>query len=129
MEMPIGEFLDRYSIIKLKYLHTDGENEEEFFTYKAEFYDLLTKHLEWPLSTYFDQLYSINKEIWDFESNLRKGKDILHLTEVGQAAIKIRNANRLRKRIINELVDLTGEGFKDIKMNHASEEISDACSS
>lgn len=129
MEMPIGDFLDRYSIVKLKHKYTKGENDEEFQAFHREFLFIIAKHSEWTLLTYFEALYDINKEIWGYEADLRRGNTNMQLEDIGLAAINIRNANRLRKRIINELVDLTGQGFKDIKMNHASEEISNACSS
>lgn len=146
MEMPIGEFLDRYSIVKLKYTYLGDEIKEEHQTYLEEFLKLLKKHPEWHLLDYLEQLHSVNRKIWGLESNLRKGndreydttqielccytkEDLLQLAAVGQAAINIRNANRDRVKIRNEIAEKTGTGFTSPKIDHASEEITDASSS
>lgn len=50
-----------------------------------------------------------------------KGKEnLLGLEEVGRRAILIRGKNKIRVGIKNEMVEKYEEGFKDIKMNHAS---------
>lgn len=140
MEMPIGEFLDRYSIVKLKYTYVGDEIKEEHQAYLEEFLSLIKEHPKWHLLDYLEQLHSVNREIWGYESDLRKGKveeyivtstqlsqeELLQLAAVGQAAINIRNANRDRVKIRNEIVEKTGSGFVSPKIDHASEETSNA---
>jgi hypothetical protein len=135
MEIPIGDLLDRMSISRLKCAHI-GESQcfEEYETYRQAFESLLLEH---PiLQSYAEQLLEINAEIWSYESDLRQGhlekydtscievlsqESLLQLAAVGLAAVRIRNANRRRKTLINQLVEMTKTGWRDVKCNHASE--------
>jgi hypothetical protein len=70
---------------------------------------------------YFKSLYDINGKIWDMESEIRKGLDAkLGLDEIGRRAIKIREANKTRVALKNEIAKKTKSGFEDVKMNHIS---------
>jgi len=69
-----------------------------------------------------ERLYDINGKIWDLESDIRKGKEgELGLEEVGRRAIMIRELNKKRISVKNQITEETNMGFKDVKMNHASE--------
>lgn len=116
MKMPISEIADRYSITLLKNERIEGVNlTNELNIYREE----LNKYED--IQNYLDRLYQINGEIWDLESDIRKGKEnLLGLEEVGKRAIMIRGKNKIRVGIKNEMVEKYEEGFKDIKMNHAS---------
>jgi len=71
---------------------------------------------------WLNELYIVNAKIWDLESDIRKGKEgELGLEEVGRRAILIRNLNRERVALKNKIIEETGIGFKDVKMNHASQ--------
>jgi hypothetical protein len=119
MKMPIGEICDRYSIAVLKKERANAENEKEIS-------DLLFEIKEYENSNpkikhYIKLLIDVNGKIWDLESDIRKGKEgELGLEEVGRRAIAIRELNKIRVGYKNEIVDLFNEGYKDIKMNHAS---------
>jgi len=122
MEMPLPEILDRMSIIKLK-IERIGEPhlKKEYEEYKKALEEFKGKggiiDKNW-----LENLYEINKKIWDFESAIRQGKEgELGLEEVGRRALAIRDLNKERISVKNEIVEKTGIGFKDIKMNHASE--------
>ena len=39
--------------------------------------------------------------------------------EVGRRALRVRDLNRIRMKVKNDIIDLTGNGFKDCKMNYA----------
>ena len=41
------------------------------------------------------------------------------LDEVGYRALRVRDLNRIRMKVKNDIIDLTGIGFKDCKMNYA----------
>jgi hypothetical protein len=41
------------------------------------------------------------------------------LNEVGSRALRVRDLNRIRMKVKNDIIDLTGNGFKDCKMNYA----------
>ncbi len=121
MEMPLPEVIDRFTICKLKLERIKEEHlRKEYDTFLGEIDGLREKGLineEW-----IDRLYDLNGKIWDLESDIRKGKDDeLGLEEVGRRAIKIRELNKLRITMKNKIVESTGLGFKDVKMNHASQ--------
>lgn len=125
MEYPLSEIIDRYTIALLKKERIiDANNERELLELVIEINIFLDKNKDTTetLLNYQNSLYHINGEIWDLESDIRKGKEnILGLEEVGRRAIMIRGLNKKRVGIKNEIVTLTGTGFIDVKMNHASE--------
>ena len=121
MEGPLAELLDRLVIVKLKMERVSGsEKEKEYEFYKKEL-ELYKKNGFKINDKWLEELYKVNGKIWDLESDIRKGKEgLLGLEEVGRRAIAIRDLNKIRIRIKNEIVEETGSGFKDIKINHAS---------
>lgn len=115
MKMPISEIADRYSIALLKNERADADNKVEIHTLHKELIQY-SGALE-----FVSKLKDVNGKIWDLESDIRKGKEgELGLEEVGRRAIAIRELNKIRVGYKNQMVQLYGEGFEDIKMNHAS---------
>lgn len=116
MKTSIGEVVDRYTICKLKRerLGLDVSDEvgqllEEMNNYKG-------------LDTYIDRLYKVNGDIWNLESDIRKGNEaILGLEEIGRRALKIRDFNNIRVGIKNEINSNFREGFVEFKGDHGSE--------
>lgn len=122
MKLPISEILDRYSIAILKKVRANAENEKEIKDLENVIsnYRLINEKI---ISEYIDNLLDINGKIWDLESDIRKGKEgELGLEEVGRRAIKIREFNKIRVGYKNKLVEFFDEGYKDIKINHASQD-------
>jgi hypothetical protein len=120
MKMPIGEILDRYSIAILKKERASAENQQEIEDLTQEIESYKQTHEEF-INEKIDKLIEINGMIWDLESDIRKGREgELGLEEVGRRAIKIREFNKIRVGYKNDVVEVFGEGYKDIKMNHAS---------
>jgi hypothetical protein len=120
MEMPISEIADRYSICLLKSerIHdTDiSEVNRELNILKNE----LNKFNN--INDYINSLYNINGQIWDLESDIRRGKEKeIGLEEVGRRAIAIRELNKKRIFIKNEIVKKYNMGFTELKMYHASQ--------
>lgn len=116
IKMSVSEISDRYSICLLKSERTTEDMTEELVLYKKELNNYLN------IMEYVDQLYNINAMIWNLESDIRQGKEEeLGLEEVGRRALKIRDINKKRITIKNKIVDVYGEGFRDIKINHGSE--------
>lgn len=117
IKMPISEIADKYSICRLKEERAAVDMSEEMKIYEEE----INKY-NGSIWNYVNRLYDINGEIWYLEADIRSGREgELGLEEVGRRALKIRDWNRKRVAIKNEIVELFGEGFKDIKVNHASE--------
>ena len=138
MEIPVGDLLDRFAIARLKAVHLDDEDATAQMTALGQAIDKLAhEHVDWNLHEYVRKLTDVNQEIWGYESDLRQGKlkkyqvdeflttlgreELLQYAAVGLAAVRIRDANKKRKSIINELVELTKTGWKEVKVNHASE--------
>jgi hypothetical protein len=120
MKMPISEILDRYSIAILKKERANAENEKEIndLLNEIEVYKNINSFF---IENKIRELIQINGKIWDLESDIRKGKENeLGLEEVGRRAIQIREFNKIRVKYKNEIVDIFDEGYKDIKINHAS---------
>lgn len=120
--MPLPEILDRMSILKLK-IERIGEThlKMEMQEYEKALKDFEKRGVRIN-SEWIKELYEVNGQIWDLESDIRKGKEKeLGLEEVGRRAIAIRELNKKRISIKNKIVEETGIGFRDVKMNHASE--------
>ena len=128
MEMPLAEIFDRISILKLKIERVNEPHLKNELEYAMHHLNLRIEQLK-KIGTYFDlkeewinKLHEVNGKIWDLESDIRKGKEgELGLEEVGRRAIEIRNLNKIRISIKNEITEITGSGFKDVKVNHASQ--------
>lgn len=121
MEMPLPEILDRMSIVKLKIERIGEPHLKKEFTE----YEKAVKEFEKKGVTiepfWLKELCDLNGKIWDLEADIRKGKEgELGLEEVGRRAIVIRELNKKRISVKNEIVEKTGLGFRDVKMNHAS---------
>jgi hypothetical protein len=114
---PVIELVDRYSIACLKYDKTQA-NKEELDFYKQQLSDyniiVITKEIE--------DLYTIHKQIWELESQLKSGKeDELPLEEIGRRAIAIRDLNNKRIKLKNQAAEKLGCTVREIKQDHLSE--------
>jgi uncharacterized protein YdcH (DUF465 family) len=121
MEMPLPEVIDRYTIVRLK-SERIGKDEvaDEFAALEATLTDYRKRGVQIK-DEWVERLYELNGQIWDLEHDIRAGKEgELGLEEVGRRAIQIREINKQRVGIKNQIVGETGHGFKDVKMNHAS---------
>ncbi len=118
---PIPEVADRYTIAVLKierldHTEIDLDDMQKQIDYYKQGLDLANK----ALSKLVNDLYEINGKMWDAEHSIRKGQDEnLGLEEIGKRAILIRDLNRIRMKVKNDIIELTGDGFKDCKMNYA----------
>lgn len=120
--MPLPELLDRWSILKLKIERIKEPHLNlEMEAYQKALDEFEEKGIEIK-KKWLDELYDLNKQIWDLESDIRNGKEEeLGLEEVGRRAILIRETNKKRITVKNKIVEESGHGFKDVKMNHISE--------
>ena len=121
MEMTIGEFIDRISILLHKAQKIGEESYPEFVKYAEEFLLELPAEDFVELMKGFRELYRINGEIWKLEFDIRRGKEEeLGIEVVGKRALEIRGWNHKRIAEQNRLIEVFG-GFKNIKKDHLSE--------
>jgi len=121
MEMPLAEVIDRFTIVRLKMERIKIEDKKKEYEYYLKVLEEYKKKGIIVKQEWLDNLYEANGKIWDLEYDIRKGKDgEMGLEEVGKRAIQIREVNKIRISIKNEIVEATGSGFKDVKMNHGS---------
>jgi uncharacterized protein YxjI len=113
--MPVSEIADRYSITLLKHQRTDLDLSKELDAYQRA----VRKY--YGIDAYLERLVEINGQIWDLESDIRRGKEgELGLEEVGRRALLIRDKNAVRIAIKNEIAAHYREGFIERKKDHAS---------
>ena len=114
---PIGELIDRYCIAKLKLERTE-KNQVEFEFYQTRISSIDTVQIKQQI----ENLYNVHNEIWNLESSLKSGlEDCIPLEEIGRRAIQIRDWNRKRVVIKNEIADILSDPVREIKHNHLSE--------
>jgi hypothetical protein len=114
MNVSVAEMADRYSICRLKFERVGDEVKPEMDTLESE----LKRYSD--IDIYIAKLTAVNAKIWDLEADIRAGKEgLLGLEEVGIRALKIRDLNKIRVSIKNEMVEKFKEGFKEIKINSA----------
>ena len=151
MRYPLDELLDKTSIIQLKferleYLEDRNRWANEIKEYSIAIGEYIGKGIctKEQVEYWFKQLYEINGQIWGLEADVRKGRlegldfdkleefevtklnslskdEISLLAGVGLRAVKIRYTNGKRVKIKSNIVEEIGLGYKDIKINHASE--------
>jgi hypothetical protein len=117
LKMSVGEILDRYSICLLKQERLNIDISDEITALRNEVDELPN-----DIKAYITELKEINGQIWNLESDLRKGNEVvLGNEEIGIRAIKIRNWNNKRVEVKNKVNSILFSGFMDVKGSHASE--------
>jgi hypothetical protein len=120
--MPICELCDRLTIAQLKHARLDdSEIDKNLLAGQIAYYKRGVP-VDDRLNELINSLLDINGQMWDAEHDIRKGvDDSLPLEIIGERAIKIRNLNRIRVSIKNEISLLFQQPeFLDCKMNHLS---------
>ena len=130
MRYPLDELLDKRSIILLKIDKIKDEELKErlwkeFSDYTIAIWEYIKEgfcKIE-QIEEWHKELYEANGKIWELETDLRKGKEMeLGFEEIGKRAIQIRNFNGIRVAIKSKVAEITGAGYKNIKVDHASAE-------
>tara|TARA_R110000751_G_scaffold47597_3_gene106496 strand:- start:2315 stop:2737 length:423 start_codon:yes stop_codon:yes gene_type:complete len=121
--MPISELCDRLTIAQLKLERlSDDELDKVALQKQIEYYEGGLNMNDPKTVALLLALHEINGKMWDAEYAIRKGlDDELGLEEIGRRALNIRDLNRERVSIKNDITILAGQPeFADCKMNHAS---------
>jgi hypothetical protein len=114
MNMSVADIADRFSICQLKFQRIGDEVKSEMNALEEE----LKRYPD--IQLYITKLTAVNAKIWDLEADIRAGKEgLLGLEEVGRRALSIRDLNKIRVSIKNEMVDVFKDGFREIKINSA----------
>lgn len=111
---PTADLYDRYTIELLK---CERANADNLLHVNILFTEIKRRD---PIQhNLLEGLYEVNGQIWDLESDIRKGVE-LGLEEVGRRAIAIRNLNAKRIMLKNEVATFFHE-IKEYKYHHASQ--------
>jgi len=124
MKRDIGDIIDRYSIAILKDQRIGLlENTEEMIMFEKGYHDFMQNHLtdQSYIRDKLIQMIKINSNIWNLESDVRKGTLDSNVVEVGRRAIQIRKFNAKRVATKNEVNKHFNEGVQDVKKDHLSE--------
>lgn len=134
MELSLGDFLDRWSISKLKAERVKTQDSiGEFSLFQEEFKKVQRKYGEKGVIQWAEMFLVINNNIWQLEAGLKSGKEELPnknylyapenreiLINLGILSILIRNFNIERTEFKNIVNNFVNEGFQDIKLDHLS---------
>ena len=104
--MPICELCDRLTIAILKAERlSDDEIDKDGLDKQIAYYAEGIDQNNLDLQLLIDKLLQANKKMWDAEHAIRKGLDEdLGLEEIGRRAINIRDYNRERVAIKNDML-------------------------
>lgn len=118
---PVPEVVDRWTIARLKLERLTSDQADKADLQRQVDYYARGVDMDNPqLMELAERLYEVNGQMWDAEYVIRKGEDDgIGLEEIGRRALITRDLNRRRMAVKNQIVDLVGEGFKDVKMNYA----------
>lgn len=114
---PVIELFDRLAIAEIKWNRTRA-NGEELSWYKAQaaFYNFSL------IESLFEELKKNHDQIWELEWQLKLGvEDQLSLEEIGRRAIAVRNLNKKRIQIKNQMADVLNSPVKEVKQDHLSQ--------
>jgi len=125
--MPIHEIADRYTIAVLKAERCTDRDEITRAKCQIEFYAETGKpnaQLECVPLELVQALLNVNREMWDTEGLIRRGEESsTSLEEIGRLALRVRDINRRRNQIKNEILTRCGSKnddiFREMKVNYA----------
>ena len=123
MTRDIGDIIDRYSIAILKVQRIGLlENNKEMIMFEKGYRDFMQNHQndQFYIRDKLIQMITINSDIWNLESDVRKGALDSNVVEVGRRAIEIRKINATRVTLKNEVNKYFNEGVQDVKKYHLS---------
>lgn len=127
--MPLADLADRYTILKLKIdrLPNNDDVLELYGFFASALEDdlnVLSPEVRKQVEIKIKELYLQNAATWDLEAEIRQGKmdNPDSLTEVGRRTLLIRDSNKKRVRLKNEISLLSQQKYGlEIKIDHRSE--------
>ena len=123
LQMPMCEVFDKYTIALLKCERIDDPAERAGLDAQLRYYAAAAEPLlasRPGLRPLVEKLRQINGRMWDAEAAIRAADEHhLGLEEVGRRALVIRDLNRTRVAVKNQISDHFHEVFRDVKVNYA----------
>lgn len=121
MDLQPAEIIDKMTILEIKIEKAGGSLKEQLKIEYEEYQKALEEFKKQGIEIkkeWFEKLYYYNKEQWDIYSQLREEKEGKRdLEKIGRLYLAVEKSNKSRVAIKNEIVNMTGKGFRDIKMN------------
>ena len=124
MKYPLDEIIDKRTICQLKIERIEDREDRKRMIQEYEDYCFaISEYINSghcsrsQVEEWHKKLYAVNAKGWDMESDIRAGKDEMTFEEIGKRAVKLREFNKERLKIKIDIVDKTGIGYKDIKIN------------
>jgi len=117
INFPVVELIDRLAIAEVKFEKTQlNQTEVDYYRQQFDCYDFTR------VQDAFTKLKDIHRMIWSLEADLRQGNEGQHdLAEIGRRAIAIRDWNRTRIELKNNIAELLNCAVREIKRDHRSE--------
>ena len=127
IRMPLGEVIDRYTILKLKTERIDKLTPDQILYEKPNlerelksFSEAIDKFRQEGFEVedrWIKELYQINAKCWDIESDIRRSREkSMGLEEVGRTAMILRQFAQNRIDLKNEIAAKSKTGFKEVKI-------------
>lgn len=118
IKMDLPSIIDRYCIAFLKNERSGEDFSRELDMLSAEFSRYSFKKRK-KIYEFITKLTRVHSDLWNTEASIRAGYEVdMSLEEVGRKALIVRDLNRIRQTIKNEMIDYFGDGFKDLKVNY-----------
>jgi hypothetical protein len=114
--MKLPDIVDRLTICIIKHIRTGESQSDEIIEYLNELSGIEKDNNNFIMPDLIE-LLGINTKQWDLEMDIRSSK-LTELEDIGRLACMVRDNNKLRSSCRNRLVDKTGQGYKDIKINY-----------
>ena len=119
MEQTLGEMVDKFAI-GIRKARVAGSNSE-----LLDLGNAIAKKIGLEKAEFLFELCQacdVNYAIWDLEKELKSdNEELLYLAEIGRRALRIRDINKERIEVKNNINKLAGENSRDVKVDHASE--------
>lgn len=117
---PLSELIDRYTITLLKSERIkDHDSSKDLAVLESAIHSYnLDNSLSENFYSWISRLKEINGKIWDAESDIRAGFESKFTAEEGwKLCVLVRDLNKIRNTIKNEIVKEAGEGFSEVRVN------------
>lgn len=119
IEVSNGEVVDKYTILKIKSERISDVDKLKFVNEELQTLNrsvIYFLHLDKSLQEYIDQLYEINKILWDTEDSIRKKEHLQQFdNEFIALARRVYFTNDKRAKVKAIINERTNSDFREVK--------------